>query len=474
MRVLSRTELFLRTLLLICGILSVSRVLAAEDKIDPSMVGRPSVFLTQPGDFSDNGEDAAGSSGSGGGVLGRTLTLKDAERLALLNDATVLSAEQDKIVAAERVREAGYLFLPEVGVQASATKYNALYPFALPAAGNALLFPQYTPGFGNNLNTIMFGGAYMNMNLYEGGRGVNTYKLAQAAQKQADSRYKAARMNAILAVKRSFYHLLMTQNEKKLDQDYLSKVKTLLQNRNLDLWGRLEAQTQLAQAEAQYAKISHTLRLERLKFLKSLNLELDTPFKIVGEIKTRPVTVDIEKAVLWSLELRPELQSETYKAQMDAISVSLAQSRRTPTVFISGDYDLMTQNFPVDKNNWDATLGMKLPFAYDYWSELTKKRAEQRQGDISRAELQDQVRLEVREAFSDLMYWQKQYPILNNEYEKMESLYDRASKNPGKTLLKIRALSSLLGIQTAYLKAVTQHLLAKARLERAVGREIVQ
>ncbi len=463
-----------KTLLFILAILLISRFLSAEDESTATAVQRPSVFLTEPGNFSDKGENAANSLGSEGGVLERTLTLKDAERLALLNDATVLSAEQDKIVARERVREAGYLFLPEVGVQASATKYNALYPFALPAAGNALLFPKNSPYLGNNLNTIMFGGAYMNMNLYEGGRGVNTYKLAQAAQKQADSRYKAARMNAILAVKRSFYRLLLTQREKKLDQEYLSQVKSLLQNGNLDLWGKLEAQTQLAQAETQYAKISHKLRLERLQFLKSLNLELDTPFKIVGKIETRPVTIDIEKAVLWSLELRPELQSETYKAQMDAISVNLAQSRRTPTVFISGDYDLMTQDFPVNKNNWDATLGLKLPFAYDYWSELTKKRAQQRQGDISRAELQDQVRLEVREAFSDLMFWQKQYPILNSEYEKMEGLYHQASKNAGKTLLKIRALSSLLGIQTAYLKAVTQHLLAKARLERAVGREITR
>ena len=473
MRAHLKPHIQLRILLLVFGVLLISRALPAENETSPSPA-RPSVFLNQPGAFSGNDETSTDDSNPGGGVIERTLTLKDAERLALLNDATVLSAEQDKIVAAERVREAGYLFLPEVGVQASATKYNALYPFSLPAAGNALLFPQNSPGFGNTLNTIMFGGAYMNMNLYEGGRGVNTYKLAQAAQKQADSRYKAARMNVILAVKRSFYHLLLTQKEKELDQDYLSQVKALLQNGNLDLWGNLESQTQLAQAETQYAKISHKLRIERLQFLKSLNLELDTPFRIVGKIQTRPVTIDIEKAVLWSLELRPELQSETYKAQMDAISVNLAQSRRTPTVFISGDYDLMTQNFPVDRNNWDATLGMKLPFAYDYWSELTKKRAEQRQGDISRAELQDQVRLEVREAFSDLMFWQNQYPILSDEYKKMRSLYERASQSPGKTLLKIRALSSLLGIQTAYLKAVTQHLLAKAKLERAVGREITQ
>ena len=164
------------------------------------------------------------------GVLYRTLTLKDAEHLALLNDATVLSAEQDKIVAAERVKEATYLFLPEIGVQASASQYNALYPFALPTAGNAVLFPQSNSQYGSNSNSLIFGGGYMNLNLYEGGRGVNTWKLAQAAQKQAESNYESARMNVLLSVKRLFYKLLLAQNQAALDYRYLSLINKISQN----------------------------------------------------------------------------------------------------------------------------------------------------------------------------------------------------------------------------------------------------
>ena len=38
---------------------------------------------------------------------------------------------------------------------------------------------------------------------------------------------------------------------------------------------------------------------------------------------------------------------------MDAIGVNLALGRRYPTVFLAGDYELTSQRFPLDKNNWD-------------------------------------------------------------------------------------------------------------------------
>ena len=282
-------------------------------------------------------------------------------------------------------------------------------------------------------------------------------------------------MNVLLSVKRLFYKLLLAQNQAALDYRYLSLVNKISQGANLSLWDKIEAESQAAKAEAQYAASSHALEIEKIKFLKGLNLELDTPFKITGELATTPITMDVEKIILWALELRPELQSETYKAQMDAISVNLAQARRTPTVFLSGDYDVLsTQNSPINKNNWDATLGLKLPFAYDYLSELDKKRAEQRQGDIKRSELQDQVRLEVRRAYSDIVYWQREYPIRQSQYLHIKKLYAEAASSPGNIVLKIHALTAIMDLKIEYLKAVTQHLLAKAALERAVGREISQ
>lgn len=403
----------------------------------------------------------------------KTFTLDDSRRLAILNDARLLSAEQDKIIAEERVREAKYLFLPEFGLQASATKYEARYPFSLSSDfRNILLFPDSPSTYGNNSGYIYSGRGYMHMSLYEGQRTVNTLRLTQAAQKQAISNYESVKMDLTLSVKEVFYRLILDQAKAAAGRELLEIIEKLAGGGRLNSWEHIEAQMSLAAARARYSEADHNLELSRLAFLKNLNLELDTPFKVLGALESKAVDINIDKASLWAMELRPELQSETYKAQMDAISVNLASARRIPTLFLGSDYELTGLRFPLRDNNWDATVGIRIPFSYDYWSQLKQKRAEQRQGQLKRAELQDRVRLEVRQAYESLQYWQKEWPLREAAYRKVSALYAGIEGRPGESLAKIRALTALLELKLAYLSALTEHILAQARLERVVGREI--
>src|SRR4051812_49348843 len=72
----------------------------------------------------------------------RVYTLEEALRLTK-NDSKLQSAEQDVIIAEQRVKEARFQFLPEFGLQASATKYQSRYPFSLSEDfRNILLFPN--------------------------------------------------------------------------------------------------------------------------------------------------------------------------------------------------------------------------------------------------------------------------------------------------------------------------------------------
>jgi outer membrane protein TolC len=405
----------------------------------------------------------------------KTFTLEDATRLALLNDARLLSAEQDVIIAQERVNEARFLFLPEFGLQASATKYEARYPMSTSSdLGNILLFPNQGPfsdGLGNT-DAFYSGRGYMNMSLYEGGKTLNTLRLAEAAQKQALSNHESVHMDLQLSVKEVFFRLILAQERVAATAEFLKAVERVVDGGRLDAWERIEAEALLGAARAKDSESAHNLDLARLNFLKNINLELDTPFQVSGDLETRPVDIDIEKAVLWAVELRPELQSETYKAEMDAITVNLATSRRSPRVFVASDYELTGQRFPVRENNWDASIGVKIPFAYDFWSQLREKKAEQRQGQLKRAELQDRVRLEVRQANENLRYWQKEWPIRETHYRRVRDMYDAAARQTAAALSRMRAMEGLLDLQLSYLTAVTEHIIARARLERAVGRDI--
>lgn len=373
------------------------------------------------------------------------------------------------LIADARVTEARLRFLPEIGLQASATKFDARYPFSLsPEFRNLLLFP------GAPSENIYSGRAYFNMPLYEGQRTMNTLRLALAAQKQALSNRDSVKMDVTLRAKEAFYRLLLAQERANVFEQHLKSAESVASEGGFGPWERVEAESALGLARSRAAEARHALDVARLQFLNTLSLELDTPFRVVGNLETRPAKAEVEKAVIWAMELRPELQSQTYRVQMDAIGVNLAIGRRNPTVYLAGDYELTAQRFPLKNNNWDVSLGIKIPFSYDFWSQLKQKRAEQRQGELARAELQDRVRLEVRQAAETLGWWQAEWPRRESQWKKVQALYDDAVGKSGAALSRLRARDGVLELRLSYLSAVTEHILARARFERAVGRELPQ
>lgn len=394
----------------------------------------------------------------------QSYALEDAERVAMRNSAKVLSVEQDIIIAQQRVQQAIFQFFPDIGLQASATRYDARYPFALaPEFRSILLFPSNEAG-------IYSGRTYLTQTLYAGGRNTNLLHLSQTALKQAQSRYEAVKMNTVYGVRQAFYQLLLDQETFAATSHRLETAQALL-NRSLSGWERIEAEALVSSLRARQSEDEHALELARLNFCKELNLELDTPFHVIGNLQTKPVDIDLNKAIAWAMELRPELQSEVYKAQMDDIAVNLAQGRRIPTVVAAGNYEVTGQEFPLKQNNWDMTIGLKIPFSFDFWAEIREKRAEKRQGEIQRAELQDQVRLEVSQAYDQLEFWQKEWPQREKEYRHLETLAVGARAN-ARGLQPLRAQIALLETQERYLTSLKEHILARAALERAVGRSL--
>ena len=82
------------------------------------------------------------------------------------------------------------------------------------------------------------------------------------------------------------------------------------------------------------------------------------------------------------------------------------------------------------------------------------------------------MRLEVRQEAESLRYWQDELTRREKQWRRIEELYAAATGKPGSVMSRIRAREGVLDLRLAHLAAVTEHLLARARLERAVGREI--
>ena len=402
----------------------------------------------------------------------RTYTLDDAVKLAVLNNVRVLTAEQGIVIAQERVKEARFLFYPDFGFQANATRFSADRPFALsPDFGSLLLFPNTVPGIPTSQNLYSARG-FAAYTLYAGGRHIKTLDLAKAALDQAKTDYEAAKMDVVADTKRVFARLLGAQKRAQEVDAALAEASSVNPER-LSPWEAVEAEGLLARLRGLSSNIQQELEAARLEFLKGLNLELDTSVKLAGELEPKPVDVDPERARLWAIELRPELRSQVFKAQIDAIQVNLAQSRRIPTVVLGADYEVDDQSFlQTTQKNYDVTLGVRVPFSYTFWTELKQKRAEQRQGQLQRAELQDQVRLEVTKAVQSLDYWRKAVQDRKKELDVLETLYERARKSGPSANGMLRGRLELLNAKLAYIEAVQEHETSKAQVVRAVGREL--
>jgi outer membrane protein TolC len=392
-------------------------------------------------------------------------TLDDCLRLSMRNSAELESAQQAITIARQRVNEATFLFLPEVGLQALATRFDSRYPFALrPSFPSILLFPSNQPN-------LYSGQAYLNLPLYEGRRNINTLRMAKTALKQAETNYEAVKLNVTFSARRDFYQLIMAQEMRSSAEEAASRAEDIFKGMPGN-WERAEAGAIVSELRAGAAEARHSASLAKMEFLKGLNKELDADVAVSGALEAEPVDLDLRKALIWAAELRPELQSQTYKSQMDAIAVNLTIGRSYPSVALGIDYSLTGQTFPLKDNNWDATVGVKLPFAFDFWTQRTQKLAEQRQGEIARSELQNQVELEVRRAFEDAVFWQGEWARREDAFSKLKAFAVEASRAGSNLLESLRSEARLLKSRQAFLKSLLEHILARARLERAIGRSL--
>jgi outer membrane protein TolC len=369
------------------------------------------------------------------------------------------------------VKEAYFRFLPEVGAWGTWTRYNVDQIMATPSElGGEILTPNnILNSLGIGHQDLFSGRLYAIQTLYAGGRGVGTLQMAKAALEQAQTDYDAARMDVRTQTKKVFYDLLGAQNRVSAIEQ-AQKELAELDSASTDPLDRIEAASRRERLRQLAAEANRALQSKRLAYLQALNLELDTPVKLVGELKPQTVDVNLTRATVWAMELRPELKSQVYKAKLDDIGVALAQSRRLPTILFGGTYEALDNQFPLEKSDWEFGLSVRFPFNYDFWSEIKQKRAQQRQGQLKRASLEDEIRLDVRTAYDEIGFWQQELP---RRQEALDSLRELLAKSPSqKGPRALSARMAVLDAELSYLEAVEKSLESRASLERAVGRDL--
>ncbi len=402
------------------------------------------------------------------------LMMEEVVSLAVKNNPALLSSEQDIIIAKQRVREARFMNLPQLALSGTFSKVNLQYPMILGAElGDRYLSPDTK----ENFYTMR---AYALQPLYTGGRNKNTLRLAQSAHNQAKVNYETVRTDVVYNAKKIFYTLLLNKKLRELALERKSRAQALSAGIRKDAWEAIEVRMLLAGFEKQAELAAHEADASRTELVRMLNRELSYQIDIIGDMAARPVGTTIQKSLVTAMEMRSELKSEIYKAQMDDIAVNMAMIRRYPNVYLGASYDVIGYNVnslnsdSIRVNNWTASIAIHFPLSYDIWTQVVQRRAQQRQGDLKRAELQDKIRFEIITAYRDLEFWDAETLKRTETLAAVEVEYREAAKKTPVSLSALRVMSAMYDLEKTCLEGVYQQLMARVKLEWAQGRDLAE
>lgn len=404
-------------------------------------------------------------------LINDELTLENAIRLGLENNSDFLAAQQEIIIAEQKVKEAKFLFLPQFSLQGTATWYDLDYPMVLPDSVANRFIPNNDLLSEDMKHQFLGAGISATQYLYAGGRFRNTLKMAEANLKQVQSKYEAVKNATVLNIKKSFFRLLYAQHNVELAEKVQQKAGRYSRSLHTGAWNKIKAQYLLSRLNSLKSEADNELQKAQLAMLVSLNKELNSQIKVRGDFKPVEVELDLPRLNLWAMEFRPELKAAIYALELDNLAIDLALSRRYPDLILTGSYERLGFD-NLDDENKQISLAVRLPLPYNLSTQNAQRKAEQKQSTLRRAAIEDSIRVQVAENYADLVFWQAEVISRQQTWRDVQKLLSQAERAAAPDLTALEALDAYYQTGRSYYEAIRQNLTAKAGLEWAIGQDL--
>lgn len=335
----------------------------------------------------------------------RVLTVDECIKCALNINHDILLNKTSIAFAEQRAKEVKTLYFPTIDINFNLSRYSN--DFATVINSNYLpvtiLLPEGSRDYFYSTRIALW------QNIYNGGRIIATNRLAKINQEKAQNKLDTTKNEVVAKVKIQFYKNISIKTKIEIYKKYLSnKVNILLQE--------------------QLEMLQHEYELEMFNLLALIGLELDTVIDIEGYIKPQKLDLNLQKCLLWAYKFRPEIKTTQYQETMDNISVNLINMERYPTVKIGASYDWLGDDKNSSEKDWYVSLNINYPI-FDggaIFSRLKQKKIKVRQATIERSKIEEKIKLEVRKAFSEYIFW----------YNKVMKIKDMKTTNIEQELLK--------------------------------------
>lgn len=408
-----------------------------------------------------------------------TLEKSIAEALA---NSYKIKARAERIEQAMDIKnQARADFLPKLGTAYSYTRLSEP-----PVGRSSAIFgtPALVVGTEDNYRWTWF----LRQPLFTGFALISSYKLAELGIDQSHLEFELEKLDLILRVKEAYFNILGADKAVEVAKTTVeSLTQTVKVARSFFEVGMipindvLKAEVELANAEQSLVRARNSAQTTRAAFNTVLARMADTPVEVEDILVFKPEVGEYAEYEKKALENRPEIKILDVNLLQTDQQIRLAKSKYFPEISLTYQYisegdEASVKGSPyVDANHWEVLAVANWTFwewGKTYYAGREKESLK-RQLMETKSDVEDGIRLQLKQAILELDAAAKNIPTTLKGVNAGE---ENLRVNEERYKAQVSTITDLLDAQTLlararleYYRALYDHNLAKARLERALG-----
>jgi outer membrane protein len=424
------------------------------------------------------------------GLAAQALTYQESVTYALKNSPSVLAAERRLSAAQARMGQAVGAFFPTIKLDGNYGKSYAqpstmqlTTPTTQGAVTTDLTFgtdEQATvKGWTVSATQPLFVAA-----LWPG------YGLATKGVESAAQDFQRVKLETAFNATAAYFAVLSSTKFVRLSEDslamansHVNQVTLMMKSGVATKADLLRAEVQQANSEVALTQASNGLELAKSSFNNVLGKSPDEPVEIsdvpTGQLPVLPDYTGLTKATFAN---SPTWQSFILARGMAEDNVALARTALLPSVLLSGQNGWHGTEYPTFNSNgrsWSVTgaASWTLFDGLGTQNRINEAAANLAATEATTAQVKNGLLLEVRQAYLELksaietIASTKKAVDFAEESHKVSSL--RFNSGVGTNLEEIDAQVALTQARTTHLKALFDLEIAKAKLNKVVGKEVI-
>ena len=413
----------------------------------------------------------------GGSVLAQTtqevLTLEESIKIALERNLQLHSAKEEIVGSEFKRREAFTNFLPIWGGQYSYTHYNS--PVTL---GSSL---------SNTSRDIFNLSTTVGEPLFTGGLNLANYRLTKLGVDFSKTTVETVQRDIILQVRALYFNILRAIKLRDVAEQTVKQFEAQLEVSKAFFDVGIVAKNDVLQAEVRLAnaiqglvKADNDLAVAKSSFNILLRRDVNLAFDVVDILEYKAFPLPLAESLAEALRRRPEIKAAEITVDQAKEGVKIARSGYFPTITLTGNYgrssDAVGLQGDITSERW--TIQTLATITLWNWGDTAFRVGESKvrvtQAEDSKNQVIDNITLEVKQDYLNMVTAEKNINVAQKSIEQAEENVrvneERYKYQVATATDLLDAVTLLAQAKTNYFGALADFNIAKAQLERAMGR----